>query len=50
MKIIQDADKAIAVMHNVGVWMEKEGMNPSIWWQSKNMNRDFLLQYIDDRY
>src|SRR3989344_5128677 len=47
MKIIQDADKAIEVMHGVGEWMEKSGLNPSLWWQPQNMNRNFLLQHVD---
>jgi len=47
MEIIQDADKAISVMHDVGVWLEKSGMNPSLWWQPQNMNRSFLLQHVE---
>ena len=47
MKIIQDADKAISLMHDVGEWMQKSGMNPSLWWQPQNMNRSFLLQHTE---
>jgi ribosomal protein S18 acetylase RimI-like enzyme len=44
MKIIQDTDKAIEVMHGIGVWMEENNMHPSEYFQSKNMNSDYLLK------
>lgn len=47
MEIIQDTEKAISVMHEVSVWMQKSGMNPSIWWKPENMNRSFLLQHAE---
>ncbi|MBI3290411.1 GNAT family N-acetyltransferase [Candidatus Microgenomates bacterium] len=47
MEIIRDMDGAISVMHEVSAWMEKNGMNPSVWWQPGNMNADFLLQHIE---
>lgn len=47
LQIIQDLDKSIEVMHNVGVWMKKTGLNPSIWWEPENMNRQFLLKHTE---
>lgn len=45
IKIIQNADQAIAMMHKVGSWMQDTGMKPSKWWQPKNLNKDFLFKY-----
>lgn len=47
IEIVQNTNKAIAVMLNASVWMEKSGKHLSKWWQSKNMNRNFLLQHTD---
>lgn len=47
IQITQDLNKSIEVMHNVGVWMDKSGLNPSIWWKPENMNRDFLLKHTE---
>ena len=47
MKIIQDSDKAISVMHDVALWMQKSGMHLSEWWQPLNMNRDYLLHHAE---
>src|SRR5256885_2416158 len=47
IEIIQDTDIAIVVMHEVGKWLEETGKHPSKWWQPQNMNREFLLQYIN---
>lgn len=38
-------DQAIEVMHKVGKWLNDSGKNPSKWWQVKNLNREFLLEY-----
>ncbi|MBI3342468.1 GNAT family N-acetyltransferase [Candidatus Curtissbacteria bacterium] len=40
-------DQAISVMHDVSVWMEKQGLNVSQWWRPENMNRNFLLKYAE---
>ena len=45
MKIVQDTDKAISMMHGVALWMEKNGMHVTQWWQPQNMNREFLLKH-----
>lgn len=45
IKIVQDIDKAISVMHEVGKWLQDSGKNPSKWWQPQNLNQEFLLQY-----
>lgn len=47
MKVIQDIDKAIAVMQNVASWMKKSGMPISQWWEQANMNREFLLKHTE---
>ena len=50
-RIIQDTDRAIEVMHNVGTWMESSGLSPSQWWKPENMNRQFLLKHTEsDEY
>jgi len=45
IKIVQDMDKSISVMYNVGKWLDESGKKPSKWWKPENLNRDFLLQY-----
>lgn len=51
MKIIQDTDKAIEVMHNVGCWMKESGLSISQWWMPENMNAKFLLKHTEpDEY
>ncbi|MBU0974640.1 GNAT family N-acetyltransferase [Patescibacteria group bacterium] len=51
IKILNDVDKAIQVMHGVGMWMEEKGLNPGEWWKPENMNRKFLLQHTEpDEY
>jgi GNAT superfamily N-acetyltransferase len=45
IKFVQDINQAIEVMKDAGEWLEKSGKNPSKWWQPKNLNRRFLLQY-----
>jgi ribosomal protein S18 acetylase RimI-like enzyme len=49
--IIKDVDKSIEVMHNVGLWMKRSGLNPSEWWAPENMNKKFLLKHTElDEY
>lgn len=43
--VVQDTDKAISVLHDVGQWMEDSGMNPSKWWKPENLNKEVLLKY-----
>ena len=45
MKIVQDVDKAIEVFRDAGEWMQISGKRISKWWDLKNLNKDFLLQY-----
>jgi len=45
IEIVQDIDKSVSVMHNVGKWLEKSDKNPSKWWKPENLNHNFLLQY-----
>jgi len=47
VKIIQNMNRAMEIMHNVGAWMEKSGLNPSKWWKSRNMNRKFMLKHTE---
>ncbi len=47
LKILQDIDQAIFVMHSAGKWLEESGKNPSKWWKPQNMNRDFLLRHAE---
>lgn len=47
LQIIQDVDTAIKIMHSVGMWMEKSGLNPSKWWKPENMNHEFMLQHTE---
>lgn len=46
--IIQDMDKAIAVMQSAGKWMKERGKDPSKWWQLENLNQDFLLRHAKE--
>lgn len=48
MQIIQDMDRAIAVMRSAGKWMKESGKNPSKWWLLKNLNRTFLLRHAKE--
>ena len=51
MKIIQDVNNSIKVIHSVGVWMEEKGLNPSKWWKPENMNNEFLFKHTEpDEY
>ncbi|MBI4162789.1 MAG: GNAT family N-acetyltransferase [Candidatus Aenigmarchaeota archaeon] len=45
MKVIQDIDKSISVMQNASRWMKYEGIPISKWWDLKNLNKKFLVQY-----
>ena len=47
MNIVNDPQKSIEVMHNVGTWMQKNGLNPSKWWQPENMNQEFLFKHAE---
>jgi len=47
VKIVQDVDKSIEVMYNVGLWMKKSGLNPSDWWKPENMNKKFMLKHAE---
>jgi ribosomal protein S18 acetylase RimI-like enzyme len=47
INIIQDVDQAVAVLFDAGKWLEESGKNPSKYWQSKNMNRDFMLKQAE---
>lgn len=47
MEIIQDTDKAIAVMYEVATWRVNQGIDPGDWWKPENMNRDFLLKHTE---
>jgi GNAT superfamily N-acetyltransferase len=46
-RILQDMDKAIEVMFNVGNWMENSGLETGEWWKPENMNREFLLKHTE---
>lgn len=51
IEIVQDMDKSIEIMLNVGLWMEKMGLEPSVWWKPENMNCNFLLKHTEaDEY
>ncbi|MFA5136077.1 MAG: GNAT family N-acetyltransferase [Patescibacteria group bacterium] len=47
IKIIQNADYAIKVMHEAGRWLEESGKNPSQWWHPSNMNQAFLFKHAE---
>jgi len=46
IEIIQDMDRSISILHNVGKWIEESGKNPSKWWKPENLNIKFLSQYV----
>ncbi len=39
-------DKAISVMRNASKWMKESGIAVSKWWDLKNLNKNFLLNYV----
>ncbi len=45
--IVNDADRAIALMHGVCVWMDKAGLVNSEWWKPKNMNKEFMFKQAE---
>jgi len=47
VKIIQDCDIAIEIMHNVGKWLVESGLNPEEYWLPENMNREYLLKHVE---
>jgi len=51
VKITKNVDKSIEIMHSVGFWMQKSGLNPSDWWKPENMNKKFMLKHTEpDEY
>ncbi len=47
IKIVQDCDIAIQIMHNVAKWLVERGLNPEEYWLPENMNRDYLLKHVE---
>jgi GNAT superfamily N-acetyltransferase len=47
VKIDNNVDKALSVMHDAANWLIKSGKNPNKWWQPKNMNRKFMLKQAE---
>lgn len=47
VNIIQDIDKSIEVMLDAAKWLESSGKEPSVYWQSKNMNRQYLSKHAE---
>jgi ribosomal protein S18 acetylase RimI-like enzyme len=47
MKVVNNVDQAITVIHSAGQWLQESGKNPSRWWQPQNLNRKFLLKYAE---
>lgn len=47
IQIKKDIDQNLVVMKNVATWLEQSGREPSIYWQSKNMNKDFMLKQAE---
>lgn len=47
LKIVQDEDKTISVMHGAGKWLKDSGRKPSESWQPQNMNKDYLLKHAE---
>ena len=45
VEISQDVNNAIAVMRNASKWMKESGKIVSKWWDLKNLNSKFLLNY-----
>jgi ribosomal protein S18 acetylase RimI-like enzyme len=43
--LTNDVDSAIELMREAGQWLIDSGRTPSKWWDPKNLNREFLLQY-----
>lgn len=46
-QIINDTDTAIHLMHEVSLWMKKNGLVHSKWWEPENMNREFMLKQAE---
>jgi len=47
IKFQNDVDRALLVMKNASEWLEQSGKKPNKWWQSKNMNRAFMLKHAE---
>jgi GNAT superfamily N-acetyltransferase len=47
IKIIQDCDIAIGIMHNAGKWLVESGLNPEEYFLPQNMNHKYLLKYVE---
>ena len=47
VKVIQDIDAAIEVLHKAGQWLLDTGKNPSKWWHPQNMNKEFFLLHAE---
>lgn len=44
-RLVNDVNSAINIMREAGQWLLDNGQTPSKWWDPKNLNKDFLLQY-----
>lgn len=44
--VVQDMDKAVAVMREAGNWLLTSGKNPNKWWHPDSLTTDFLLRYV----
>jgi ribosomal protein S18 acetylase RimI-like enzyme len=47
IEITQEADTAIEIMHNVGVWLVESNLHPEEYWLPENMNREYLLKHVN---
>jgi GNAT superfamily N-acetyltransferase len=47
VKIVQNVDQTISVMHNAGKWLEESGKKPSDSWKPSNMNKEFMLKQAE---
>lgn len=46
VSIVNDMERAIALMQEAGKWLVASGKNPTKWWQPQNLNQEFLLRYL----
>jgi ribosomal protein S18 acetylase RimI-like enzyme len=43
--LVNDVDTAIEIMREASRWLINNGKTPSKWWDSQNLNKEFLFQY-----
>lgn len=48
LSFVQNFELALYVLRDAGTWLLESGKKPSKWWDLKNLNKSFLLQFASE--